>query len=159
MAGGSSLRDARLSDAAVAAEMTLAMLADMQRFGGPAPAEGEHARDRLTLEMAREIGKPGVKFLIAETAVGTVVGLAIARTSMGAGALAPVCTAHLSVLYVKPDHRRAGIAGALVARVLEWATAEGAVTCSLNVLVDNPAGALYRRLGFAPHQIGMTRAL
>jgi ribosomal protein S18 acetylase RimI-like enzyme len=55
-------------------------------------------------------------------------------------------------VWVSPDHRRQGLAVAVVAAVLDWAAERGATTAYLQVRADNPAAlALYERLGFREH--------
>ncbi|GAA5147062.1 GNAT family N-acetyltransferase [Nocardioides marinquilinus] len=53
---------------------------------------------------------------------------------------------------VHPDHRRRGLALAVMAALLDWAAARGASTVYLQVHATNaPALALYERLGFRTH--------
>jgi mycothiol synthase len=52
---------------------------------------------------------------------------------------------------VVPAWRGRGLGAHLVGRVLQALAAEGAAEAWLCVNVDNPAGALYARLGFEPH--------
>ena len=55
-------------------------------------------------------------------------------------------------IHVDPDHRRQGLALAVMAALLEWGAERGATTAYLQVLGDNaPALALYERLGFTTH--------
>lgn len=55
-------------------------------------------------------------------------------------------------LEVAPDHRRRGLALAVMGALLEWGAEQGATTAYLQVLGDNePALALYGRLGFREH--------
>lgn len=55
-------------------------------------------------------------------------------------------------LEVAPEHRRRGLALAVMAALLEWGAEQGATTAYLQVLGDNePALALYGRLGFREH--------
>ncbi len=59
---------------------------------------------------------------------------------------------HVARLAVEPEHRRRGLARALMAVCGPWAAARGAASCVLQVAVDNtPALALYRALGFREH--------
>lgn len=53
---------------------------------------------------------------------------------------------------VDPDHRRQGLASAVLAELLEWGAEQGATTVWLHVETDNaPARAWYDGLGLAPH--------
>ncbi|CAI9409539.1 Mycothiol acetyltransferase [Nocardioides sp. T2.26MG-1] len=53
---------------------------------------------------------------------------------------------------VAPEHRRQGLAVAVMAALLEWGAERGATTAYLQVLGDNaPALGLYERLGFTTH--------
>ncbi|GAA4699786.1 GNAT family N-acetyltransferase [Nocardioides nanhaiensis] len=53
---------------------------------------------------------------------------------------------------VAPEHRRRGLALAVMESLLDWGAEQGATTAYLQVLADNaPALALYERLGFTEH--------
>jgi len=53
---------------------------------------------------------------------------------------------------VAPEHRRRGLASALLEALLDWAAERGATTAYLQVREDNAAAlALYSRLGFERH--------
>ncbi|GAA5124391.1 GNAT family N-acetyltransferase [Alloalcanivorax gelatiniphagus] len=55
-------------------------------------------------------------------------------------------------LLVEPDHRRRGLATALLAEVLDWGASRGATTAMLHVeTVNTGAIALYERHGFVTH--------
>lgn len=55
-------------------------------------------------------------------------------------------------LHVEEDRRRGGLATALMGELLDWGASHGARTLWLHVEVDNdPALALYERLGLLPH--------
>ncbi|HEX2027388.1 MAG TPA: ribosomal protein S18-alanine N-acetyltransferase [Nitriliruptorales bacterium] len=75
-----------------------------------------------------------------------------ARRVVGyAGVMVAADAAHVTTVVVHPDHRRRGIATALVAHVLEVATDRGAAAATLEVRASNTAAQrLYRRFGFAP---------
>ncbi len=51
---------------------------------------------------------------------------------------------------VSPEHRRRGIAAALLRRAMAACAASGAPRVGLSVTTGNPARALYDRLGFVP---------
>ena len=58
-------------------------------------------------------------------------------------------------LDVEPGHRRRGLGTTTLAALLEWGAERGATTAWLHVETDNePAAALYERLGFARHHTG-----
>jgi len=77
---------------------------------------------------------------------GADVGMVrCARDSAEAG------TAWLISMWVAPEWRRAGIGGALIDRVVEWARANGVERVRLDVADHNvKAIALYAAKGFAP---------
>jgi ribosomal protein S18 acetylase RimI-like enzyme len=57
--------------------------------------------------------------------------------------------AHLFAVWVAPEARRTGAGAALVAAVIEWATAQGAQTLRTAVTIGNDRAAhLYERAGF-----------
>lgn len=85
----------------------------------------------------------GATFLArsGEDVVGTVSGIRVAPESDGR---------ELVGMWVAPDHRGAGVAAALVAEIVAWARAKGAVSLTLWVAEDNlPARRSYEQSGFA----------
>ena len=92
------------------------------------------------------LGEAG--FLVAETeddGVPAVAGYVIADTVPNHGT--PL--GHVKDLAVRPDHRREGVATALLRRALSVLTAAGAGSAKLEVRADNDgARRLYRRFGF-----------
>ncbi len=60
--------------------------------------------------------------------------------------------AGITDVWVSPEHRRRGLALAVVRELVGWAAERGATTAYLQVRGDNPAAvALYERLGFVTH--------
>jgi N-acetylglutamate synthase len=58
----------------------------------------------------------------------------------------------LAPIWTRPDHRRRGLATAMMAALGHWAARQGARYAYLQVAtVNEPAIAAYRRLGFVPH--------
>lgn len=58
------------------------------------------------------------------------------------------CAGELQYLFVAPHHRRAGVAAALLARLSEWFTSQGAHRICVNVAPENaPARAFYAKHG------------
>jgi aminoglycoside 6'-N-acetyltransferase I len=67
----------------------------------------------------------------------------------GCDALPGEPVAFLEGIYVKPGHRRRGIARALCDRVVEWARTLGAAELASDALLHNPdSHAMHRALGF-----------
>ena len=81
------------------------------------------------------------------------VGYGVAEITAGAVRAAVVGDVlHIARLEVRPEHRRRGLATALMAACGPWAAARGATRCALQVAVGNtPALALYEALGFTEH--------
>jgi ribosomal protein S18 acetylase RimI-like enzyme len=58
---------------------------------------------------------------------------------------------HIFMLYVDPNHRRKGIATALLNQAQQWGQQRGDTRLGLQVFTHNPeAIALYEKLGFMP---------
>jgi ribosomal protein S18 acetylase RimI-like enzyme len=67
---------------------------------------------------------------------------------------------YVLALYVDPEHRRQGIATALLANAQAWAQARGDRQLGLQVFADNPAAiALYKKFGFQTHSLWLTKPL
>lgn len=67
---------------------------------------------------------------------------------------------YVLVLYVLPDHRRRGIATALLTTAQEWAEARGDRQLGLQVFADNTTAlALYHKLGYQTHSLWLTKSL
>ncbi|MEL6381259.1 MAG: GNAT family N-acetyltransferase [Cyanobacteria bacterium J06626_18] len=67
---------------------------------------------------------------------------------------------YVLMLYVLPDHRRRGIATALLKIAQDWGTARGDQQIGLQVFADNAAAiALYRKLGFETHSLWLKKTL
>ena len=67
---------------------------------------------------------------------------------------------YVLVLYVSPEHRRQGIATALLNQAQTWARARGDYQIGLQVFADNPGAiALYQKLGYQTHSLWLTKPL
>jgi GNAT superfamily N-acetyltransferase len=67
---------------------------------------------------------------------------------------------YILLLYVHPEHRRQGIATALLEIAHQWAKAQGYSQVSLQVFSSNHAAqVLYQKLGYEPEAILMKRRL
>jgi len=60
-------------------------------------------------------------------------------------------------VYVRPGHRRRGIASELYRAASEWFTEEGCDCEKLTVYASNPASALYKKWGFTEFSINMRK--
>ncbi len=118
-----------------------------------------------------ESSEPDTQFLIASVAhvqrtklssdgvdIEETNGLAIARIEIGGTNVATGIAAYADdwvgfrSIEVDPGQRRKGHATAIMAALVEWGAEQGASTAYLQVLGDNnPALALYARLGFSLH--------
>ncbi len=68
--------------------------------------------------------------------------------------------AHIFLLYVMPEHRRRGIARALMRHAQDWARARGDRQLGLQVFQSNqPALSLYHQLGFQTQSLWMVKPL
>ncbi|MGB3312072.1 MAG: GNAT family N-acetyltransferase [Nodosilinea sp.] len=77
-------------------------------------------------------------------------------TDQRSGVLHP----YVLLLYVTPDHRRHGIATALLTVAHHWAMQQGHQQISLQVFSDNRAAqALYASLGYQPEAVLMKKEL
>lgn len=101
----------------------------------------------------RALAAPGVEVLVEE-----VGGLAVARALVDgtqvAGGVAAFTRDWVGFrsIEVSPEHRRRGLALAVMGALLDWGAERGGTTAYLQVLGDNaPALALYERLGFREH--------
>jgi len=89
----------------------------------------------------------------SETVAGLWLGWA---TDQDNGQVHP----YLLLLYVSPEHRRRGIASALLETAHAWAGQSGYRQISLQVLSHNQAAqCLYTKLGYQPQAILMRRLL
>jgi GNAT superfamily N-acetyltransferase len=90
-------------------------------------------------------------FVAADEQTDRVIAMATCSQRTITGWNGPVI--FLQDLFVEPDHRRRGVASALLARVASYAHGLGSPIVELTVRADNPAQAFYRRSGFAhlPH--------
>lgn len=68
--------------------------------------------------------------------------------------------AYIFLLYVMPEHRRRGIASALMRHAEDWARARGDHQIGLQVFLSNqPAMSLYHQLGYNTQSVWMVKPL
>lgn len=113
----------------------------------------ERQRRGLELLLARP---DAARVLVARNAAGKVLGMASAQLVISTAEGAP--SAWIEDVVVAEGHRGAGIGGALLAAVLDWAKARGATRAQLLADLDNaPALHFYERLGWQPTRLGARR--
>jgi GNAT superfamily N-acetyltransferase len=137
------------------------MLLELVSLGDPPVSRNEEGWAHLQQEIVSAIEEPGQLHLLAET-VGPApspVGWAYARIEDREPVYEPERLLHISALYVSEPHRRQGIGRALLEALLDWGRDADCAEVELNVLVDNPARALYEKSGFNAARIKMTRKL
>ena len=136
----------RPGDAAAVLALLDAYAADPMGSGEPLPRD---ARNRLVPAL-RQV--PGHLVLLA-FAGQHAVGLAVCFQGFSTFRARPLLNIH--DLAVLPDHRRRGVATALLAAVEAQALRRGCCKLTLEVREDNPAAeSLYRRLGFGAGSAG-----
>jgi ribosomal protein S18 acetylase RimI-like enzyme len=153
------VRDARIDESGYIMEMTRLMVCDMERYGGRAPATDESAWDKHAVRIEEELKGDNSKYLIAEASDDKRIGLAVARVQVLEGVFATKKIIHISMVYVLPSYRRAGVGSKLISGTLDWGRAVGGDYFDLNVLAGNPAKSLYQKFGFSDVAINMTRPI
>jgi GNAT superfamily N-acetyltransferase len=137
------LRQARATDWEVLRELRLWALADApDAFAST--LDQETAFPEQVWRQRAEGGEGSVNFLAFEGGAG--IGMA----AIFAVASVPGCM-HLVGMWVDPQHRRRGVAQALVDQAVRWAEERQAREVILWVADHNiPARMLYERIGFRP---------
>ena len=133
-AGGIGIRRAEASDAAALAELT-------GHLGYPATTT------QLERRLAAIAAEPRRLTLVAELD-GRVVGYVGVAVTQGYEADAP--HARVMAIVVEPEHRRRGIATALLVAAEGWSRDQGAAVIVLNSGEHRSDGhAFYERIGYA----------
>jgi ribosomal protein S18 acetylase RimI-like enzyme len=178
------IRPANASDAPVVVRFLRHMLDEMVAVGGHAVSQREEDRTCFADEIGQCLADQGTVCLLAEspcdgplgyplgcsqvatraryrrdTPPGQPVGVVLARVSGREGVYLPQKELHVSAVYVIPACRRQGIGRTLLEAALDCGRQRGCAEVELNVLVGNPACALYEALGFRPFEIEMRRKL
>ena len=156
-----SIRPATRPDAPVITAFLRVMLQELASIGDPSPSGNEEGWAHLQHEIATGMQEPNQRHLLAET-LGPApepVGWAYARIEEREPIYKPERVLHVSALFVSEPYRRKGVGQTLLEALLEWGRDSECITAELNVLVNNPARALYETLGFSATRVKMTRTL
>jgi aminoglycoside 6'-N-acetyltransferase I len=112
----------------------------------PTTSAADHVREAGYLQRSPDY----LVLLAIETSAVGFAEAAIRRCYVnGCDALPGEPVAFLEGIYVKPSHRRRGVARALCDRVADWARTLGATEFASDTLIDNTdSHAMHRALGF-----------
>ncbi|MEM1269095.1 MAG: GNAT family N-acetyltransferase [Bacteroidota bacterium] len=112
--------------------------------------------ERWRNEVADWIRSDAHRLLVAEID-GRRVGFLAAGPWHAPPVYEPAFEVYISEIYVQPEHRRRGLARALVEAAQAWANGLGGVRLRLGVLANNaPALAFWARLGARPFATELT---
>lgn len=153
-----SLRPAAEAEVGDVVAMIRSMVCDMGVFGPDPVSEDEEPWAEVTERVEAELSAPSHLFLVAESEE-TTIGLVEARRERTHPLFAPKDLLHVSAVYVRPEHRRRGVATRLLRETLSWGKDQGCVEAQLNTLATNPARQLYASLGFSEVRTEMRRSL
>jgi GNAT superfamily N-acetyltransferase len=156
-----AVRPATVTDAPIVVQFLRDMLQELASMGDPPVSKDADQWARLEHEIGSGIEEPTQLHLLAET-VGlapTPVGWAYARIVDREPIYEPQRALHVSALFVSRPYRKQGIGRALLEAVLDRGREAECVEADLNVLMGNPAHALYEKLGFEACRVKMVRKL
>ena len=152
------LRACAVEDVAEVASLLATMIEAMQDAGGyeasPLPERVSFYKQRITARLPL----PTCLFLVA-CVNARIVGALEASVYTRDGVFLPASSLHIHGVFVAPEHRRQGVAVALLEEAMGWGAQQGCDEVDLNVLSQNPAVELYRELGFEVVSYKMTREL
>ncbi|MFD0633575.1 GNAT family N-acetyltransferase [Catenulispora yoronensis] len=116
---------------------------------GAAPVTAE----QWTVRYANRNMRPEVSFLLRDQNGGEAVGMLLTLSWDADTEASGVRDAYIMLIGTLREHRRRGVAGALLSQALRAAQENGFERASLVVDAENPTGAfgLYENAGFVPH--------
>jgi ribosomal protein S18 acetylase RimI-like enzyme len=155
------IREASLADAPVVANFIRLMLEEIASMGGHRITESDEEWKRFEELIEERLNNKDCVYLLAHAAKPTPhsIGVVEAQVVTLSGVFEPKKSLHIRSVYVLDEHRRKGVARALLESVLDWGKESGCVEADLNVLSGNPAFHLYKELGFCESEIKMVRKL
>ena len=160
MSQATHIRQAGPGDIPIIAQFLQAMVEEMASLGGHSVAKDNGTWTQIRRTISEEFENQDHLCLLAEVAhTGTPIGLVEARVMTTAPVFEPMPVLHIHALYVMDTYRRAGTGQALLKAALTWGRDRGCTQVELNVLIKNPARALYEKMGFQALQVKMVRKL
>jgi GNAT superfamily N-acetyltransferase len=133
---------------------------DFHRGIEPSWPDGTAIADEYFAYLQKQCASNNGRIFMADVAGDTAGFICVVAEMRGESPEDPAPSAWVHELYVKPAHRRSGVASALLAEAERFARGEGANRIRLGVLEGNGgARSLYDRLGFLPHAHVLTKPL
>ena len=156
-----SIREALPGDAPVITHFIRLMLEEMTSMGGHEVTKADEEWKRIQGMIEDGINSEDHIYLLADVAdpPRTSIGVVEAQVVTLGDVFEPKKILHIRSVYVLDNHRRKGVARALLKAVLDWGRSVGCAEADLNVLSANPARALYEKLGFRTFRLKMVRKL
>ena len=156
-----SIRKAVAADASIITKFIRFMLEEMESMDGHQIIDKDSEWETVENELKKRIDDKDCIILFAEINAPPLehIGFVEAQIFNFGFVFKPKKTLHIRSVYVSPSHRRKGIAMKLLKAVLEWGKKVGCIEADLNILVSNPAYALYEKLGFKKFEIKMLKKL
>ena len=156
-----SIRKAVAADAPIITKFIRFMLEEMESMDGHQIIDKDSEWETVENELKKRIDDKDCIILFAESNEQPPehIGFVEAQIINFGFVFKPKKTLHIRSVYVPPSHRRKGIAMKLLKAVLEWGKKVGCIEADLNILVSNPAYALYEKLGFKKFEIKMIKKL
>jgi GNAT superfamily N-acetyltransferase len=156
-----TIRSATEKDIPVVAQFLADMLQELASMGDH-PACTDRARwSHVVSEIKESLNKVAFLHLLVETVAprSMPVGWAYARIIDREPVYEPARVLHISALFVSRPYRKGGIGRALLEALVGWGRDSECVEAELNVLLENPACALYKSFGFRASHVKMRRPL
>jgi ribosomal protein S18 acetylase RimI-like enzyme len=145
-----SIRPARSDDLDRLVELMLALQDHLEASNPDLWRMKAETRSHLGDQLATRLAAPNSCSLVARHEEQGVVGMAFGRVVTNTRYV-PTRTGSIDQVFVRADHRRAGLGARLVAGLCQFFSAEGVTDLSLRYVVGNEeAAAFWRALGFSP---------
>jgi len=157
---GYTIRRARREDLDRLEALYLALQEHLEVSNPSVWQKSQEAREALRAQIANRLHAEGSLTLVAEHETDGVVGVVNGRVVTNTRYV-PSRAGNLDQAFVRADHRRGGVGGALVAALCRFFAAEGVDNLSLRYVTGNEeATAFWTGLGFRPRIVtaGATRA-
>ena len=133
---------------------------DFSRTLEPSWPEGTAVVDRYVAFLEKECAAHDGRVLLAESRGGVVGFVCVVASTRGDSPDDPATFAWIHDIFVSPEHRRRGVATALMAAAEAFARSRGAKELRLGVIDRNTsARELYRGLGFRDYTRVLTKPL